>query len=118
MARYREFMIELGDAVVAELFMRRSQLPKRIEEFSVAHATGSWLPHWRFDLDEQRNVVKEDERVRKLRRFPFPARVPVPCRRRSGSSSTSRPRREMRRSYPRLAILRSRRAAPQRRRPG
>ena len=29
----------------------------------------------RFDLDEQRNVVEEDKRVRKLRPFPFPARV-------------------------------------------
>jgi hypothetical protein len=30
----------------------------------------------RFDLDE-RNVVEEDKRVRKLRPFPFPARVSV-----------------------------------------
>ena len=33
----------------------------------------------RFDLDEQRNVVKEDERVRKLRRFPFPREFRYPA---------------------------------------
>ena len=65
-------MIELGNAVVAELFMRRFQLPKRVEEPLCRPCDRIMVAALRFDLDEQRNVVEEDERVRKLRPFPFP----------------------------------------------
>ena len=57
--------------------MRRFQLPKRVAEFLCRPCDRIMVAALRFDPDEQRNVVEEDERVRKLRPFPFPARASV-----------------------------------------
>jgi hypothetical protein len=60
-----ELMIELGDAGIAKLLMRRFQLLERVEEFLRRPCNGIMFA-LRLELDEQRNVIEEDERVRKL----------------------------------------------------
>ena len=69
-----EFMIELGDASIADLLMRRVQMLERLQYFLCRPHNGIMVAALRFDLNEQCHVTEEDERIRELRSFLFAAR--------------------------------------------